>query len=165
MDSFPFNLSLNFKMEIVTIKPPSNFSILSEAICEKYDLHRAYLFYNNEEGMEIEITNDSDYADFLNYATEVNLKEIEIYIRSDEQMSQQRKLSLRKRSAMRQSEDNFKPLKSKKINNNQIDENSEENYYNGDHEIGMPSDYDYYGDTRNRKGMYDDGYSNQNLKM
>ncbi len=42
-----------------------------------------------------------------------NLNEIEIYIRSDEQMSQQRKLSLRKRSAMRKSGDNSKKNKNK----------------------------------------------------
>ena len=173
MESFPFNLSLNYKMEIVTIKPPLNFTILSEVICEKYDLHLAYIFYDTESG-ETEIKNDTDYVNFLEYASEQNLNEIDIYVRSDEQMSQQRKLSLRKRSSMKQSEDNFKSRKIKKIknnfqendNNNNINNHQNNNYENNnnnDYEIGMQCDYDYYGDTRNRKGMIDDGYSNQNI--
>ena len=74
-------------MEIITIKPPLNFSILQEVICEKYDLNLAYIFYTNEEGIQYEIKNDLDYSNFLNYATDENLNEIEIYIRSKEQMS------------------------------------------------------------------------------
>jgi len=177
MESFPFNLSLNYKMEIVTIKPPLNFTILSEVICEKYDLHLAYIFYDTESG-ETEIKNDTDYVNFLEYASEQNLNEIDIYVRSDEQMSQQRKLSLRKRSSMKQSEDNFKSKKIKKIKNNFPDNDYNNNYNNdnntnynnynnnnnnNNYEIGMQSDYDYYGDTRNRKGMVDDGYTNQNI--
>ena len=175
MESFPFTLSLNYKMEIVTIKPPSNFTVLSEVICEKYDLHYAYIFYDNDLG-ETEIKNDTDYVNFLEYASEQNINEIEIYVRSDEQMSQQRKLSLRKRSSMKQSEDNFKSKKIKKIKNNFPDNDYNNNYNNdnntnynnynnnnNNYEIGMQSDYDYYGDTRNRKGMVDDGYTNQNI--
>ena len=124
---------------------------LQEVICEKYDLNLAYLFYTNEEGIQYEIKNDLDYSNFLNYATDENLNEIELYIRSDEQMSQQRKLSLRKRSAMRKSGDNFKNIKTN---------NKEEHE---DYEIGIQCDYDYYGDTRNRKGMYDEGYTNKNI--
>ena len=68
-------------------------------------------------------------------------------------MSQQRKLSLRKRSAMRKSGDNFKNIKTKNI----------EEHQNEDYVIGIQCDYDYYGDTRNRKGMYDEGYTNKNI--
>ena len=159
MDSFPFTLSLNYKMELITIKPPINYTILLEVICERYDLHFAYIFYNDDSGIEYEIKNDTDYVNFLNFVTEENLNEIEIYIRSDDQMSQQRKLSLRKRSAMKQSNDNFikKPIK---LNNNEIDEKNESD---NDYEIGMQCDYDYYGDTRNKKGMIDNGYSNHNF--
>ncbi len=160
MESFPFNLSLNYKMEVVTIKPPSNFTLLSEVICEKYDLHYAYIFYDNDLG-ETEIKNDTDYVNFLNFATDEKLDEIEIHIRSDDQMSQQRKLSLRKRSTMKQTDDNYK-IKSKIIKNNEIEEKDESNNYDDDYEIGMQCDYDYYGDTRNRKGMIDSGYSDHN---
>ena len=153
MESFPFTLSLNYKMEIITIKPPLNFSILQEVICEKYDLNLAYIFYTNEERIQYEIKNDLYYSNFLIYATDENLNEIELYIRSDEQMSQQRKLSLRKRSAMRKSGDNLKNIKTKNI----------EEHQNEDYEIGIQCDYDYYGDTRNRKGMYDEGYTNKNF--
>ena len=90
-------------MEIITIKPPLNLSILQEVICEKYDLNLVYIFYTNKEGIQYEIKNDLDYSNFLIYATDENLNEIEIYIKSKEQMSQQRKLLLRKRSAMRKS--------------------------------------------------------------
>ncbi len=176
MDSFPFTLCLNYKMEEITIKPPSNYTLLLEVICEKYDLHLAYIFYNDDDGIEHEIKDDTDYVNFLNYATEEDLNEVEINIRSDEQMSQQRKLSLRKRSSMKQTDDTFKSKKIKKIkknfqeddNNNYNDinnynNNNYENNNNNDYEIGMQCDYDYYGDTRNRKGMIDDGYSNQNI--
>ncbi len=161
MDSFPFTLCLNYKMEEITIKPPSNYTLLLEVICEKYDLHLAYIFYNDDDGIEHEIKDDTDYVNFLNYATEEDLNEVEINIRSDEQMSQQRKLSLRKRSTMKQTDDNYK-IKSKIIKNNEIEEKDESNNYDDDYEIGMQCDYDYYGDTRNRKGMIDSGYSDHN---
>lgn len=35
-------------------------------------------------------------------------------------------------------------------------------YDNGEEEMGMQCDYDYFGDTRNRKGMVEEGYTNQN---
>lgn len=161
MDSFPFTLSLNYKMEEITIKPPSNYTLLLEVICEKYDLNLAYIFYYDELGIEHQIKNDTDYVNFLNFATDEKLDEIEIHIRSDDQMSQQRKLSLRKRSTMKQTDDNY-IIKSKNLNNDEIDERIENNNDDDDYEIGMQNEYDFYGDTRNRKGMINDGYSNHN---
>ena len=37
MESFPFDFCLNYKMENCNIKPPANYTLLSEVISEKYD--------------------------------------------------------------------------------------------------------------------------------
>ena len=152
MDSFPFTFSINYKMEIFKLKPPSNFTLLKEATCEKFDITMCKIFFIDESGFEKEIKNDNDYLNLINILTEDRYSEIELIIKTEKDISKHRKVSLRKRSSMR--ENNNIPVSN---HNNAIDEEEEINQ-----ELGMQNDYNYFGDTRNRKGMYDEGYTNHN---
>jgi len=154
MDSFPFNFTINYKMEIFKLKPPSNFTLLKEATCEKFDITICNIFYIEESGYEKEIKNDEDYINLINILTEEKYSEIELIVKTEKDISKHRKVSLRKRSSMRENNQ----ISSVSMTNNHNDE--EEDETNG--ELGMQNDYNYFGDTRNRKGMYDDGYTNQN---
>lgn len=149
MESFPFDFCLNYKMENCNIKPPANFTLLSEVVAEKYDLKIANIFYADESGVERPIKNDIDYSNLLMGASDLGVKEVELIIKSNEDMSQKRKKSMRKRSSMKQtSEFTIKPKSS----------NNESDTYVND----MMCDYDYFGDTRNRKvGMEEGKWSNQ----
>ena len=84
-------------------------------------------------------------------ASDLGVKEIELIIKSSEDMSQKRKKSMRKRSSMKQnSEFTIKPKSMSSSNEN-------DTYAND-----MMCDYDYFGDTRNRKvGMEEGKWSNQ----
>ena len=153
MESFPFDFSLNYKMENCNIKPPANFSLLSEVISEKYDLKISNIFFIDDNGAEKPIKNDTDYSNLLMSASEQNVKEVEIIIKSNEDMSQKRKKSMRKRSSMKQSSD-FS-IKPKAVKGSGDDE--DDTYAND-----MMCDYDYYGDTRNQRvGMEEGKWSNQ----
>ena len=152
MDSFPFTFSINYKMEIFKLKPPSNFTLLKEATCEKFDITLCKIFFIDESGYEKEIKDDNDYFNLINILTEEKYSEIELIIKTEKDISKHRKISLRKRSSMRE---NNNISASNHIN--AIDEDDEYNQ-----ELGMQNDYNYFGDTRNRKGMYDEGYTKQN---
>ena len=112
MDDFPFLLNLNYKMNDFEIKPPSNLFHLKEIATEKYDLKIAEMFYVTEEGEEIELQKEEDYLDMIQYATDNDLKQIEIIIKKNENISERRKESLRKKSSMKNEYEN--PGKSKK---------------------------------------------------
>ena len=181
MEDFPFLLNLNYKMNDFEIKPPSNLSNLKEIATEKYDLKIAEMFYVTEDGEEKELQSENDYLDLIQYATDNNVDQIEIIIRKNENTSERRKESLRKKSSMKNEYENYsKPGKSSKLpkikdeveydDDYDMDENKVNNIKEGgggggnnydDGEIGMQCDYDFFGDTRNRKGMNDEGYTKQ----
>ena len=131
MEDFPFNINLNYKVEDYIIKPPPNFNQLKEIASKKYDIKIEEMVHITENGEEMVITNDQDYAELIDYSTNNNLKEVDIIINRE------------------------------KDNDNEGEEENEEeenegNRGNGNDEIGMNCDYDNYGDTRNRKGNDDD---------
>ena len=151
MESFPFDFCLNYKMENCNIKPPANFTLLSEVVAEKYDLKITNIFYVDESGVEKPIKNDIDYSNLLMVASDLGVKEIELIIKSNEDMSQKRKKSMRKRSSMKQNSEFT--IKQKSMSSN----NENDTYAND-----MMCDYGYFGDTRNRKvGMEEGKWSNQ----
>ena len=182
MDDFPFLLNLNYKMNDFEIKPPNNLSHLKEIATEKYDLKIAEMFYVTEDGEEKDLQNEEDYMELIQYATDNELKQVEILIKKNENVSEKRKESLRKKSSMKNEYENYGKKKSKlsKINdeieyeendennNDNIDDEDEEDERNGGGkkgdggEIGMQCEYDYFGDTRNRKGLNEEGYTKQN---
>jgi hypothetical protein len=159
MEPFPFDLLLNYKMENCSIKPPANFSLLSEVIAEKFDLKISNIFYVNESGQETLIKDDNDYAQLLCDTCDNGVTEIEIVIKSNEDMSQKRKRSLRKRSTLKDTTEFSIIPKAMNgtYNSNDADEDDDE----GGVEYGNVCDYDYYGDTRNRKAMADEGWTNK----
>lgn len=183
MDDFPFLLNLNYKMNDFEIKPPNSLSHLKEIATEKYDLKIAEMFYVTEDGEEKELENEEDYLELIQYATDKDLKQVEIVIKKNENTSQKRKESLRKKSSMKNENENFGKKKSKlsKIkdeieyeeddennNNDEDDDDYEDDNRNGGGkkeiggEMGMQCEYDYFGDTRNRKGLNEEGYTKQN---
>jgi len=176
MDDFPFLINLNYKMNDFEIKPPSNLYHLKEIATSKYDLKIAEMFYVTEDGEEKELNNEEGYLELIQYATDNDLNQVEILIKKNENTSEKRKESLRKKSSMKNEYENYGKKKSKlsKIQDEiEYDDNENDNDSNDDDdssggnggnnedggELGMQCEYDYFGDTRNRKGMNDEGYN------
>ena len=135
MEDFPFDLNLNYKIEEYIIKPPPNFNQLKEIASRKYEINIEEMFYTNENEEEIELKNEQDYADLIEYATEHNLKEVHIIINREKEEDEE---------------------------NEEKEEDEEKNEKSGKQDIEMNCDYDNYGDARNRKGKSDEGYSKHN---
>ena len=143
MEDFPFDLNLNYKIEEYIIKPPPNFNQLKEIASKKYEINIEEMFYTNENEEEIELKNEQDYADLIEYATEHNLKEVYIIINREKEEDEENE---------EKEEDEEKKEKSgKNVRGG-----------GGDNDFEMNCEYDYYGDTRNRKGKSDWGYSKHN---
>ena len=169
MDEFPFMINLNYKMSDFEIKPPSSLYHLKEVACSKYDLKMAEMVYVTEDGEEKPLDTEEQYFQMISYATDKEVDQIEIVIKKNENISEKRKESLRKKSSMKNEYESFdKKGKSKlpKIKDEKEEEDVKEGGNVGsdeEEEVGMQCDYDYFGDTRNRKGMVgDEGYSKQN---
>ena len=169
MDDFPFMINLNYKMNDFEIKPPSSLYHLKEVACSKYDLNIAEMAYTDEDGEEKPLDTEEQYFEMIDYATNNKIDLIEIIIKKNENMSLKRKESLRKRSSFKNEYENM-PKKGKSKLNKIRDVNEDEyedakrggNGGSDDEEVGMECDYDYFGDTRNRKGMTDENYTKHN---
>ena len=164
MDEFPFMINLNYKMSDFEIKPPTSLYHLKEVACSKYDLTFAEMVYITEDGDQKPLDTEEQYFQMISYATDNDLSQIEIVIKKNENVSEKRKESLRKKSSMKNEYENVdKKGKAKVSKINDINEDDEDLKEGDDEEeVGMQCDYDYFGDTRNRKGMMgDEGYSKQ----
>ena len=137
MEDFPFNFNLNYKIEDYIIKPPSSFVNLKEAASKKFDINIEEMAYIPENGDEMVINNEQEYADLIEYASEHNLKEVDIIINRE-----------------KDNEEEEKEIGNE--NGKEIERNDKSE------EIGINCDYDYYGDTRNRKGNDEGGYNKHN---
>ena len=166
MDEFPFTINLNYKMSEFEIKPPSSLYHLKEVACSKYDLKLAEMEYITEDGDHKPLDNEQQYFQMISYATDNELSQVEIVIKKDENISQKRKESLRKKSSMKNEYENLdKKGKSKLSKIKDVIEDDEDGNGGDDdeEEVGMQCEYDYFGDTRNRKGMMgDERYNKQN---
>ena len=166
MDDFPFMINLNYKLNDFEIKPPSSLYHLKEVACSKYDLKIAEMVYVTEEEDQKPLDTEEQYFEMIDYATQNKLDQIEIIIKKNENVSEKRKESLRKRSSFKNEYENIG--KKGKSKSNKIKNEDDEDANNGgnggsdDGEVGMECDYDYFGDTRNRKGMMDENYTKQN---
>ena len=169
MDEFPFMINLNYKMSDFEIKPPSSLYHLKEVACSKYDLKLAEMVYITEEGEQKPLDTEEQYFEMISYATGNELKQIEIVIKKNENTSERRKESLRKKSLMKNEYENLnRKGKSNLPRIKDIREDDEDIKEGGDGgsddgEVGMQCDYDYFGDTRNRKGgIEEDEYVKKN---
>ena len=166
MDDFPFMINLNYKLNDFEIKPPSSLYHLKEVACSKYDLKIAEMVYVTEEEDQKPLDTEEQYFEMIDYATQNKLDQIEIIIKKNENVSEKRKESLRKRSSFKNEYENIgKKGKSKSHKIKNEDDEDANNGGNGgsdDEEVGMECEYDYFGDTRNRKGMMDENYTKQN---
>ena len=106
MDEFPFMINLNYKMSDFEIKPPSSLYHLKEVACSKYDLKLAEMVYITEDGEQKPLETEEQYFDMISYATENGLDQIEIVIKKNENVSEKRKESLRKKSSMKNEYEN-----------------------------------------------------------
>ena len=169
MDEFPFMINLNYKMSDFEIKPPSSLYHLKEVACSKYDLKLAEMVYITEEGEQKPLDTEEQYFEMISYATGNELKQIEIVIKKNENTSERRKESLRKKSSIKNEYENLnRKGKSNLPRIKDIREDDEDIKEGGDGgsddgEVGMQCDYDYFGDTRNRKGgIEEDEYVKKN---
>ena len=169
MDDFPFMINLNYKMNDFEIKPPSSLYHLKEVACSKYDLNIAEMAYTDEDGEEKPLDTEEQYFEMIDYATKNKIDLVEIVIKKNENMSLKRKESLRKRSSFKNEYENMpKKGKSKLSKIRDVNEDEYEDAKKGgnggsdDEDVGMECEYDYFGDTRNRKGMTDENYTKHN---
>jgi hypothetical protein len=99
MNSFNFEITLNYAMDTFSIKPPLSYTSLVDVTKEKFDLAivNRMVYYDDED--EVNLTNDTDYLNMFDFVELKRLTEIDIIVKSDDQKIR-RKKSLRKRSSI-----------------------------------------------------------------
>jgi hypothetical protein len=109
MEQFNFNITLNYCLNICTIKPPNSYTALLEIITEKFDVSKLekLVYYNEQE--EIRISNESDYFKLFDYVDKNSINDLEILIKSDQDKSN------RKKSTRKKSKNNLPTTKSKHV--------------------------------------------------
>lgn len=146
MSTLDMELSLNYKMQSFSINPPPiSIEYLQEIVFEKYDLTQASFYYINQQGVECTLNTEKDYLSMIDIAKDLNLKEIELIIKTSSNVSQKRKESLRNKSTITitpimEAINEITPLNEKVSVVNEL-----------------TCDYDYFGDTRNKKNAKDIG--------
>ena len=80
MEDFPFNFNLSYQSEDYIVKPPTGLFQLKDLIAKKYNIEIENMVHIPENGKKMEIKNEQDYADLIQYASDSNLKEVVIYI-------------------------------------------------------------------------------------
>ena len=85
MEDFPFNFNLSYQSEDYIVKPPTGLFQLKELITKKYNIEIENMVHIQENGEKMEIKNEQDYADLIQYASNQNLKEVVILINREEE--------------------------------------------------------------------------------
>ena len=80
MEDFPFNFNLSYQSEDYIVKPPTGLFQLKDLIAKKYNIEIENMVHIPENGKKMEIKNEQDYADLIQYASDSNLKEVVIFI-------------------------------------------------------------------------------------
>ena len=80
MEDFPFNFNLSYQSEDYIVKPHKGLLQLKELITKKYNIEIENMVHIPENGEKMEIKNEQDYADLIQYASDSNLKEVVIFI-------------------------------------------------------------------------------------
>ena len=89
MEDFPFNFNLSYQSEDYIVKPPTGLFQLKELINKKYNIEIENMVYIPENGEKMEIKNEQDYADLIQYASNQNLKEVVILINREEEENEE----------------------------------------------------------------------------
>ena len=136
MEDFPFNFNLSYKIEDFIVKPPPNFFKLKELVVKNYEIDIKEMVYITESGDEMILNNEQDYVNLIEYASENNLTEVNIII-------------------------NREKIEDKEEYD---DKNNGREIEGIDGEVNEESinEYDYYGDTRNKKGNTEEKYNKHN---
>ncbi len=79
MSAFNFEFILKNLSETFQIKPPLSYFALKEMAEKRFSSIKIANFYQEED--ETQISNESDYFDFINWAESSNLKQIEILVK------------------------------------------------------------------------------------
>ena len=80
MEDFPFNFNLSYQSEDYIVKPPTGLFQLKDLITKKYNIEIENMVHIPENRKKMEIKNEQDYADLIQYASDNNLKEVVIFI-------------------------------------------------------------------------------------
>ena len=80
MEDFPFNFNLSYQSEDYIVKPPTGLFQLKDLIAKKYNIEIENMVHIPENRKKMEIKNEQDYADLIQYASDSNLKEVVIFI-------------------------------------------------------------------------------------
>lgn len=102
MNNFNFEFILNHSMHTCQIMPPMSYHALVEISQERFKLTKITEFVFEEE--DLHIASESDYFEFLNFAENSNLKEIEIMVKSGDAKSKRKKSNSFKKASL-----NYKP--------------------------------------------------------
>ena len=89
MEDFPFNFNLSYQSEDYIVKPPTGLFQLKELITKKYNIEIENMIHIPENGEKMEIKNEQDYADLIQYASNQNLKEVVILINREEEENEE----------------------------------------------------------------------------
>ena len=89
MEDFPFNFNLSYQSEDYIVKPPTGLFQLKELITKKYNIEIENMVHIPENGEKMEIKNEQDYADLIQYASNQNLKEVVILINREEEENEE----------------------------------------------------------------------------
>ena len=135
MEEFPFKFNLNYQSEEYTINPPNNLNQLKEISSKQFNVTIQDITYHNEDEEDVSLKGEEDYAELIEDATNQHLNEVAIYINPEKKQTDE----------MKEIEDDT-------------------NVSNENEDPKTNCDYDYYGDTRNRKGKMEYNKHNKGLK-
>jgi len=102
MNDFKFEFILNYSMSTCQVKPPMSYHSLLEIAQERFKLTKINEFVFEEE--DIHIASESDYFEFLNFAENLEIKEIEIIVKSGDAKNKRKKSNSFKKVSL-----NYKP--------------------------------------------------------
>ena len=113
MEDFPFNFNLSYQSEDYIVKPPTGLFQLKELINKKYNIEIENMVHIPENGEKMEIKNEQDYADLIQYASNQNLKEVVILINREEEENEEEQENKEEEEEKEENDDKKEKFKGK----------------------------------------------------
>ena len=113
MEDFPFNFNLSYQSEDYIVKPPTGLFQLKELITKKYNIEIENMVHILENGEKMEIKNEQDYADLIQYASNQNLKEVVILINREEEENEEEQENKEEEEEKEENDDKKEKFKGK----------------------------------------------------